>query len=101
MVASRLVLVDSTGFGWLEAGDQRARGAGVVARPNGAVACMSCGGSLVKTGSAGVSILGLLKDALATGKMELASIPWDRPVCCRAAAAERMEEIVAISSRIE
>jgi hypothetical protein len=87
MAASRLVLVDGTGFGWLEPGDQRTRGVGVVGRPNGTVACISCGGSLVKTGLAGVSILGLLKDALATGKTELASIPWDRPVCCRAVPA--------------
>lgn len=87
MALSRLVLVDSTGFGWLEAGAQAARGAGLADRGNGTVACISCGGSLVKDGQAKVSILWLLKAALAQGFF--GDINGDRPVCCRAIPAHR------------
>ena len=87
MALSRLVLVDSTGFGWLEAGNQAARGAGLADRRNGTVACISCGGSLVKDGQAKVSILWLLKAALMEGFF--GDINGDRPVCCRAVPAER------------
>ena len=87
MALSCLVLVDSTGFGWLEAGNQAARGAGLADRRNGTVACISCGGSLVKDGQAKVSILWLLKAALMEGFF--GDINGDRPVCCRAVPAER------------
>ena len=85
MALQRLVLVDSTGFGWLEPGQQVAAGRGLVRPDANTAAVIVCGGSLLKGNQGAASILGMLQQAIATKRMD--AMPADRPVCCRAVPA--------------
>ena len=53
------------------------------------MACISCGASLVKRGSSGMSILGLVKEAALQAHPDFSQVPPDTRVCIRGVPAER------------
>lgn len=84
-----LCLADSTAYGFME-GSTCSDGAGVVQEGTTTVVC-SCGGSLVKPGNAGFSIMRLfnqhLQEAVKGYNQEVALPPDDAMVSCRAIPA--------------
>lgn len=80
-MAARLLLSDSTAFGWLPSPEHHGNG---VVQVHNTTAFISCGGSLVKRGSTGPSIL----DMLSTWLLENSDFLDDnKAVCCRAVPA--------------
>ena len=88
MALQSLLLVDSTGHGYLPKGGPATHGCGAATVAPGKVACIACGGSLVRKGSGGSSILRVLREWLLNDEHGMQAIERERPVCCRAVPAQ-------------